>query len=110
MHRGRGRAGRQAAGLVAVSLDRDVLAGARAEIDALDEEFVALLARRLKIVEGVVALKREHGIPALLPERVDEVIEHVRVHAREVGAPDDLAELLYREIIAWTIRYEEGKL
>ena len=93
-----------------MSADREFLADARREIDALDEELVALLARRLRIVEGVIAIKREHGIPALLPERVEEVVSYVTAQARDVGAPPDLAEILYREIIAWTIRYEEGKL
>ncbi|MGQ4272952.1 chorismate mutase [Terrihabitans sp. B22-R8] len=93
-----------------MSADREVLASIRTEIDALDEELVGLLARRLKIVERVVVLKKEHGIPALLPERVDDVIGHVRGHAQTIGAPDDLVEQLYREIIAWTVRYEEGHL
>jgi isochorismate pyruvate lyase len=95
---------------VAVSDDRDLLAAQRAAIDALDEEFVGLLARRLSVVEEVIGIKQANGIPALLPERVDEVIEHVRAHARTVGAPEELAEALYREIIGWTIKYEEGKL
>jgi isochorismate pyruvate lyase len=94
---------------VAVS-EREVLAGCRAEIDALDAELVRLLARRLEVVDRVVEIKKANGIPALLPERVDEVVAHVREEAEACGAPPALAEDIFRALIAWTIGYEESKL
>lgn len=86
------------------------LAECRAEIDALDAELVRLLGRRIEVVDRVVAIKRAHGIPALLAERVEEVVAHVREEAQVCGAPADLAESLYRALIAWTVEYEEAKL
>jgi len=86
------------------------LAACRAEIDALDAELVRLLGRRIEVVNRVVAIKKEHGIAALLPERVEEVVAHVREEAEVSGAPPDLAERLYRSLIAWTVEYEENKL
>ncbi len=86
------------------------LAACRAEIDALDAELVRLLGRRLEVVERVIAIKGQHGIPALLPDRVEEVVAHVREEAETCGAPADLAETLYRALIAWTVDYEERKL
>ena len=90
--------------------DKVVLAECRARIDAVDEEVVALLARRMEVVSGVIALKQERGIPALLPERVDEVLDHVRAVAEEKGCPPDLAEIVYRAVIAWTIEHEQHEL
>ena len=88
----------------------DALASCRAEIDALDAELVRLLGRRIQVVDRVVAIKKDHNIPALLPDRVEEVVAHVREEAEVCGAPPDLAESLYRALIAWTVTYEEKKL
>jgi isochorismate pyruvate lyase len=90
--------------------EKDALASCRAEIDALDAELVRLLGRRIEVVERVVAIKQAHAIPALLPDRVEEVVAHVREEAEVCGAPPDLAEKLYRALIAWTVEYEERKL
>lgn len=87
-----------------------VLAECRAEIDALDAEIVALLGRRIAIVDRVITIKHENDLAALLPERVEEVVANVREHAQACGAPPDLAETLYRHMIAWTVDYEEAKL
>jgi isochorismate pyruvate lyase len=93
-----------------VVTDNPALAACRAEIDALDAELVRLLGRRVEVVDRVVAIKQEHDIPALLLDRVEEVVAHVREEAEICGAPPDLAESLYRALIAWTVAYEENKL
>jgi isochorismate pyruvate lyase len=93
-----------------VVTDNPALAACRAEIDALDAELVRLLGRRVEVVDRVVAIKQEHDIPALLLDRVEEVVAHVREEAEICGAPPDLAESLYRALIAWTVAYEEKKL
>lgn len=90
--------------------ENPLLAACRAEIDVLDAELVRLLGRRIEVVDRVVAIKKEHGIAALLPERVEEVVAHVREEAEMCGAPPDLAERLYRSLIAWTVDYEDSKL
>jgi isochorismate pyruvate lyase len=90
--------------------DKVVLKECRARIDAVDEDIVALLARRMAVVDSVIALKRERGIPALLPERVDEVLDHVRSVAEVNNCPPDLAEIVYRAVIAWTIEHEQVAL
>ena len=89
---------------------KDLLAACRAEIDVLDAELVRLLGRRIEVVDRVVAIKEAHSIPALLPERVEEVVANVRAEAETCGAPPDLAEKIYRALIAWTVEYEETKL
>ena len=82
----------------------------RAEIDAVDAEIAALLAKRMAVVERVIAIKREAGIPALLKDRVEEVAAHVRGQAEARGAPPDLAETVWRAMMGWVIAYEDVRL
>ncbi|WP_127089678.1 chorismate mutase [Aquabacter cavernae] len=86
------------------------LADLRREIDALDAEMVGLLARRLDVVHRVLAVKQEHGIPALLPDRVEDVVERVKTAAATQDIPQDLVETLWRCLIGWTVTYEEKRL
>jgi len=72
----------------------------RAGIDAVDRELVALLARRAAYVGQVVRFKRTAAeVPA--PARAAAVIANARRLAVEHGADPDLAEHVYRAIIAW---------
>lgn len=89
---------------------KDTLASLRAEIDRIDDAIIDLLAERLGIVERVIAVKRGNQIPALIESRVDEVLCHVRSRAKAKGLAPDLAEIVWRGIINWTIRFEDGKL
>ncbi|MBA4788531.1 MAG: chorismate mutase [Rhizobiales bacterium] len=86
------------------------LADLRREIDALDIEMVGLLARRLDVVHRVLAVKQAHGIPALLPDRVEDVVERVKAEAAAHDVPPDLVETLWRALIGWTVAYEEKRL
>ncbi|WP_291958624.1 chorismate mutase [Chelatococcus sp.] len=86
------------------------LAPLRAEIDAVDVEIAALLARRMAVVERVIAVKRAAGLPALLNDRVEEVAAHVRGQAQSKGAPPDLAETVWRAMMDWIIAYEDRRL
>lgn len=87
-----------------------VLAAFRAEIDAIDAEIVALLARRMAVVDRVVVAKQQHALPALIPERVEEVADNVRRRAEAAGAPPDLAETVWRAMMDWVIAYEDRRL
>lgn len=86
------------------------LAPFRAEIDAIDREMVALLARRLDVVEQVIAVKKAEGLAAFLPERVEDVIDKVSGHAETRGVPPELVEKLWRQLIDWVIAYENERL
>jgi isochorismate pyruvate lyase len=86
------------------------LAALRAEIDRIDSELVKLLAERMKVVDQVIAVKTRTGLPALIPERVEEVADRVREEAKRLGAPPELAELVYRRMMDWVIAYEDKRL
>jgi isochorismate pyruvate lyase len=87
----------------------DVLAACRSEIDSIDNQIIDLLVKRYGVVDQVVALKRAYGLPALIPSRVEEVVNHVKTRALQKGLSPALAENLWREIIAETIAYEQRK-
>ena len=78
----------------------------RLEIDAADTALVQLLVQRFAIVDKVLDVKRAQGLPALIPERVEVVVAHVRKLAEAQGLNADIAEKLWRVLIADTITYE----
>ncbi|MBY0382251.1 MAG: chorismate mutase [Xanthobacteraceae bacterium] len=86
------------------------LSDLRSTIDRIDRDLVALLAERVRCLDQVVAVKTRDKLPAAIPERVEEVVAHVRAQAEAKGMPPDLAELLWRRLIEWSIAYEEGRL
>lgn len=82
----------------------------RAGIDAIDADLVALLAERARYIDRAAALKRENGLPARIPARVDEVVARVKAHAAAGGLDPALAEALWRQLIEWAIAREERML
>lgn len=86
------------------------LQAARARIDDIDARLIALLAERFGVVEGVVKVKRAAGIPALLQDRVDEVLAQVESLGQAQGVPEGVATALWRVLIAETIAYEDRHL
>lgn len=86
---------------------QDEMCDVRRLIDELDEELVALLAKRQRQIERAAKVKPALGIPANVPERVDEVLGHVLGVARREGLSVELAMDLWRALIDWSIQYEE---
>jgi isochorismate pyruvate lyase len=87
-----------------------VLAPLRAEIDAIDAAMVDLLAKRFDVVKRVTEVKRAENLAALMPERVEDVVDKVSAAAARKGLPPGLAERLWRGMIDWVVEYENGKL
>lgn len=86
---------------------QDEMSDVRRLIDELDEELVALLAKRQRQIERAARVKPALGIPANVPERVDEVLGHVLGVARREGLSVEIAMSLWRALIDWSIQYEE---
>lgn len=86
------------------------LTKARIEIDAIDREMVLLLARRQLVVQQVIAIKKRHGLPGLIPERVDEVINNVVRLAMQSGASPVLVRKLWTLMVDWFVQLEEREL
>ncbi|WP_119726379.1 chorismate mutase [Thermomonospora amylolytica] len=81
------------------------LAEVRSRIDALDGELVRLLAERQELVRAAAAFKAdEQAVRA--PDRVEQVIAKVRARAAEAGLAPEVAEAVWRAMIAAFIDYE----
>ena len=82
----------------------------RVQIDKLDRQLTELLAQRAGYIDRAAELKPAEGLPARIPDRVEEVVQKVRANSREVGMDPDLAEQLWRILIDWSIAREERVL
>ncbi|WP_284311866.1 chorismate mutase [Labrys miyagiensis] len=89
---------------------KEQLSDLRKEIDAIDEKLVHLLASRLEVVQRVLKVKTRDGLPANIPERVEEVVTSARRMAEAQGVPPELAEVIWRNMVSWTIDYEDRHL
>jgi isochorismate pyruvate lyase len=86
------------------------LSGLRQQIDALDGELVQLLARREKLVQQVLVVKRANNIPARIKSRVDQVINNAASRAEALGANPDLARAVWTPMVDWFCDHEEREL
>jgi tRNA/rRNA methyltransferase len=82
----------------------------RAGIDALDEQLLDLFAMREAHIERAAELKQQNGWPARIPDRVEEVVAHVRRGAEARGLDPALFDALWRRIIDRAIALEEERM
>jgi isochorismate pyruvate lyase len=86
---------------------QDEMADVRRVIDALDDELVALFAKRQRQIERAARVKPRLGVPARVPERIDEVLARVEEAAKREGLSLELSAELWTRVIEWSIGYEE---
>jgi len=82
----------------------------RKKIDRIDSELVAVLARRQKLVEEVVEIKKRDRLPAFIPGRIDEVLVNVTRQAEGAGLSPELARILWKAMIDWFVKMEDERL
>lgn len=85
----------------------EILKPYRAQIDAIDREMIALLRRRYDVIEAVGVLKAQHGIPPVLPDRVEQVRENAAKMAADLGLDANFVRSLYDQIIQHSCGLEE---
>jgi isochorismate pyruvate lyase len=86
------------------------MAELRTEIDRIDAELVALIARRVACIDRAVELKRAVGLPARIGPRVEQVAGNARAAAATWGLDPAAVEALWRTIIEWSIARETKAL
>jgi chorismate mutase/prephenate dehydrogenase len=79
----------------------------RQQLDQLDGELVALMARRQAIAREVAAAKRATGTPTRDYQREREVVLGVRRRAEQQGLPGELAEKVLRLLIRSSLTTQE---
>jgi isochorismate pyruvate lyase len=82
----------------------------RRGIDALDEDLIALLAKREKYVADVLVIKRIQNLPARIQPRIDVVINNAADRASEIGMNPDLARTVWSAMVEWFVQHEEKEL
>jgi len=82
----------------------------REAIDEIDGQLVDLVAQRFGYVDRAWQLKQHGPEGAVVPWRIQQVIDRVKVRATERGLPPELAEAMWRQMIGWFIQYEEEQL
>ncbi len=78
----------------------------RAEIDAVDRQFIDLLVRRRDLVAEVARFKTRHGTPVYVPEREAALLAARRTEAQQAGVSPDLVEDILRRIMRESYRTE----
>lgn len=82
----------------------------RAQIDDLDAQLMALMARRHALIDRAAQIKSGNGMPARIDKRVEEVVANVRRHAEAHGLNPQLYDALWRQLIEAAIHQEERLL
>lgn len=82
------------------------LARLRQEIDAIDEQIVALLNRRAAVALAIGEAKREAGRAFYAPEREREIYERL-ARLNRGPFPTDALQNVYREIISASLALEQ---
>lgn len=85
--------------------DCRTMADVRREIDRLDEQLVALVARRMGYIARAAEIKRR-AEDIRDDDRVEDVIAKVRAAARREGLGPEQAEKVWRVLVETSIRHE----
>lgn len=85
------------------------LTSLRDQIDEVDKALLALLAKRLKLVEQVGEVKSQHGLPVYVPEREASMLASRRQEAQALGIPPDLIEDVLRRVMRESYTSENDK-
>jgi len=72
----------------------------RTEIEAVDAELVAILARRLQLATEIGRVKGELNLPIMDPGREAEVVRRAASLARDSGVDPELARDVFWRVIA----------
>lgn len=88
----------------------ELLGGLRTEIDQVDEQIVALMAKRMEIVHRVTEVKVKHGLPSYVPDRIAVVLDQRAAQGTAQGLDGDFVRRLYKLVIDEAIRLEDEAL
>jgi chorismate mutase len=84
------------------------LAACRKQIDETDQQIVALLNERARIVAEVGKIKREAHLPVAAPAREQQVLDHIVQLGGAGPFPPDRLRHVYQTVIQEMRTWEEG--
>jgi chorismate mutase len=71
----------------------------RKRVDEVDEQILQSLSERAEICRSIGLIKEKHGLPIQDYPREDDVYEHIREKAAELGLDPYHVEAIYRQIV-----------
>ncbi|KUL35396.1 4-amino-4-deoxychorismate mutase [Streptomyces sp. NRRL F-4489] len=83
------------------------LAALRAELDALDEQLLDVVRRRVEVCVRIAHHKSAHGVPMMQPHRIGVVHERAARYGERHGVDREFLRRLYDLIIEETCRVED---
>jgi 4-amino-4-deoxychorismate mutase len=86
----------------------EALEDLRAELHAIDGEFLDVLRRRLECCVRIGEHKRVHGVPMMQPGRIAIVQDRAAKYAATHGIDSAFLRRLYEMVIAETCRLEDA--
>ncbi|GAA0536816.1 MULTISPECIES: bifunctional chorismate mutase/prephenate dehydrogenase [Rheinheimera] len=87
---------------------KQALAPLREQIDSIDSQLVALLAKRAKVTAQVGKIKQQYALPVYVPEREQALLSARRSQAESLGVSADLAEDVLRRIMRESYQTQES--
>ncbi len=81
----------------------------RQDINAVDRQLIALLEKRMALVDQVAAYKQVHDVPVLDQEREAEVLRSVSQQIRHKSFEPAILEL-FKTIMAVSRRYQAEQI
>lgn len=84
----------------------DILADMRARIDALDDELLDILSRRMAVAREIGLYKKEHALPVFQPDRYSELMTLRRNRGRDAGLDDDFVAAILGAIHEESVRLQ----
>ena len=87
---------------------KQALAPLREQIDSLDSQLVALLAKRAQVTAQVGKIKQQYALPVYVPEREQALLSARRSQAEALGVSADLTEDVLRRIMRESYQTQES--
>lgn len=78
----------------------------RKEIDAVDEQLLLLVDRRVGIAREIGQWKREHDEPVIQAQRYQEVLNHYLELGASKGLSEDLIRTVFEALHKESVRVE----
>lgn len=78
----------------------------RKEIDAVDEQLLLLIDRRVGIAREIGQWKREHDEPVIQAQRYQEVLNHYLELGASKGLSEDLVRAVFEALHKESVRVE----
>jgi chorismate mutase len=79
----------------------------RRRLDSLDDEIARLLGERFGVCREIALFKRDHDIPMMQPDRVEQVRSRYLDRGAQARLPADFTPALFELLIGATCRMED---